>query len=119
MLRRRMAASAALWRLLPDVRVQERSRFLFFGGLVALLAFAQTLGLAASEALFVAKLGAPAILCLWYALQAILINHFWTFASDYFDTLASKRLFPLFTAGTSVGGAAGGLVAMGLPTPLP
>jgi len=167
-----MAASAALWRLLPDVRVRERPRFLFFGGLVALLSFAQTLGLAASEALFVAKLGAhalapafiaaslvtvlgslfyavrvgavrndllfvhwlagaatvlalatgavwrevelayPAILCLWYALQAILINHFWTFASDYFDTLASKRLFPLFTAGTSVGGAAGGLAAM-------
>ena len=27
----------------------------------------------------------PALLCLWYALQAILINHFWTFVSDYFD----------------------------------
>ncbi len=167
-----MAVSDALWRLVPDVRVQERSRFAFFGGLVALLSFAQTLGLAASEALFVAKLGAgalapafiaaslvtvlgslfyavrvgavrndilfirwlvgaaislalatgaawrevelvyPAILCFWYVLQAILINHFWTFASDYFDTLASKRLFPLFTAGTSVGGAAGGLAAM-------
>jgi HEAT repeat protein len=171
-----MAARDALWRLLPDVRVQERSRFLFFGGLVALLSFAQTLGLAASEALFVARLGAgalagafvaaslvtvlgsllyavrvgavrndilfvrwlggaaitlavatgaagrevelvyPAMFCLWYVLQAVLINHFWTFASDYFDTLASKRLFPLFTAGTSVGGAAGGLAAMLLAT---
>jgi len=167
-----MAARDALWRLLPDVRVQERSRFLFFGGLVSLLSFAQTLGLAASEALFVAKLGAgalapafiaaslatvlgslfyavrvgsvrndilfvrwlggaaialaaatgaawreielvyPAILCFWYVLQAILINHFWTFSSDYFDTLSSKRLFPLFTAGTSVGGALGGLASM-------
>ncbi len=166
-----MGAPAALWRLLPDVRVQERPRFLFFGGLVALLSFAQTLGLAASEALFVAKLGAralatafiaaslvtvlgsllyavrvgavrndllfvrwlagaalalaaataaaareielvyPVLLCLWYLLQAVLINHFWTFASDYFDTLASKRLFPLFTAGTSIGGAAGGFAA--------
>ncbi len=169
-----MAASALVWALLPDVRAGERPRFPFFAGLIALLSFAQTLGLAASESLFVAKLGAGALalgfiaasifsvvgslfyavrvgavrndllfvrwltgsagllaavtaaalyeveaawwalLCLWYALQAILINHFWTFASDYFDTLASKRLFPLFTAGTSVGGAAGGLVAMGL-----
>ena len=169
-----MAATAALWRLLPDVRAGEYDRFLFFAGLVALLSLAQTLGLAASEALFVAKLGAaalapgfiaaslvtvllslvyavrvgvlrndvlfvrwlagaavvlaattaataagveaayPALLCLWYALQAILLNHFWTFASDYFDTLASKRLFPLFTAGTSLGGAAGGLLAIGL-----
>jgi hypothetical protein len=53
-----MAAPAVLWRLLPDVRAGERSRFLFFAGLVALLSFAQTLGLAASQALFVAKLGA-------------------------------------------------------------
>jgi len=169
-----MAVSGALWRLLPDVRTGEHARFLFFAGLVAQISLAQTLGLAASEALFVAKLGVaalapafiaaslltvlgsllyavqvgamrndllfvrwlgasallllaatgatwaglelayPALLCLWYALQAILINHFWTFASDYFDTLASKRLFPLFTAATSLGGAAGGLLAMGL-----
>src|SRR5437867_2231555 len=135
-----MDASGALWRLLPDVRAGERARFLFFAGLIAQISLAQTLGLAASEALFVAKLGAaalapafiaaslltvlgslcyavqvgamrndllfvrwlggsalllfaatvatwggleaayPALLCLWYALQAILINHFWTFA---------------------------------------
>jgi HEAT repeat protein len=164
--------AAALWRVLPGVRTRERSRFLFFAGLVALISLAQTLGLAASEALFVAKLGAhalapayvaaslltivtslyyavrvgvqrndrlfvrwlagsalllaalaaaalrdvpgvyPALFCVWYALQAVLLNHFWTFASDYFDTLASKRLFPLFTAGTSVGGMLGGLLAM-------
>ena len=167
-------AASPLWALLPDVRAGERPRFPFFAGLIALLSFAQTLGLAASESLFVAKLGAGklaigfiaasvftvvgslyyavrvgtvrndllfvrwlsgaalvlgaasaaafyeveavywGLLCLWYALQAILLNHFWTFASDYFDTLASKRLFPLFTAGTSVGGTAGGLLAIGL-----
>ncbi|HZO08286.1 MAG TPA: hypothetical protein VFC77_02825, partial [Myxococcota bacterium] len=56
-----MAATAALWRLLPDVRAGEYDRFLFFAGLVALLSLAQTLGLAASEALFVAKLGAAAL----------------------------------------------------------
>src|SRR5262245_31856070 len=167
-------AASLLWALLPDVRAGERPRFPFFAGLVALLSFAQTLGLAASESLFVAKLGAGSLavgfiaasaftvlgsllyalrvgtvrndllfvrwlgssalvlagatvavlsdvaavywflLCLWYAIQAILISHFWTLTSDYFDTLASKRLFPLFTAGTSVGGAAGGFVAIGL-----
>jgi HEAT repeat protein len=169
-----MAARDLVWRLVPDVRARERPRFLFFAGLIALLAFAQTLGLAASETLFVAELGvralAPAFIaaslvsvigsllyairvgrlrndvlfirwlagsatllaaaavavglgveaayralfCLWYALQAVLLNHFWNFASDYFDALASKRLFPLFTAGTSVGGVAGGLVAIPL-----
>src|SRR5512134_3763163 len=56
-----MAASGWLWTLLPDVRARERSRFLFFAGLVALLSFAQTLGLAASEALFVAEVGVQAL----------------------------------------------------------
>ena len=56
-----MAASGWLWALLPDVRARERPRFLFFGALIALLSFAQTLGLAVSEALFVAKLGVAAL----------------------------------------------------------
>src|SRR5262249_15088431 len=69
------------------------------GGALALAAVATAAGLEAAY---------PALLCLWYALQAILLNHFWTFASDYFDPLASKRLFPLFPPGTPLGGAAGG-----------
>ena len=40
------------WRLFPDVRQQERPRFLFFAGLAALVSLAQTLGLTGSEALF-------------------------------------------------------------------
>jgi HEAT repeat protein len=159
------------WRLLPDVRGGERSRFLFFASLFTLITLAQTVGLAGSEALFLAEFGAarlpptfiaaavttvlisllyavrvgevrndllyihmllfagvvllaatgavlagsiwvlPAIFCVWYATQAIFQNHFWTFSGDYFDTLASKRLVPLFTIGSSVGGVLGGILA--------
>ncbi len=60
--------------------------------------------------------GLPGILPLpygfFYLTQAIFLNHFWTFASDYFDTPSCKRLFPLFTVGASLGGAAGGGLAL-------
>ncbi len=46
-----------LWRLIPDVRADERSRFLFFAGLFTLITLGQTMGLAGSEALFLARLG--------------------------------------------------------------
>ena len=46
-----------LWRFLPDVRTGERSRFLFFAGLLMLISLGQTIGLAGTEALFLAKLG--------------------------------------------------------------
>lgn len=46
-----------LWRLFPAVRPDERERFLFFFKLSALLSLAQTLGLAGSEALFLARVG--------------------------------------------------------------
>ena len=45
------------WRFAPDVRSHERSRFLFFAGLVALGSAAQTLGLVGSEALFLSRFG--------------------------------------------------------------
>jgi len=160
------------WRLLRDVRPGERSRFLFFSGLLALISLAQTLGLAGSEALFLAEFGAaglapafiaasiatvflsmvyavcvgatrndvlfvgmliatgsmlvlaalgvaagdiwivPVLFCIWYSAEAIFTNHFWTFSGDYFGTLSSKRLVPLFTIGASLGGILGGLVAI-------
>src|SRR4029453_18199347 len=46
------------WRLLPAVRRTERSRALFFTGLLALVMAAQTVGLAGSEALFLSALSA-------------------------------------------------------------
>jgi HEAT repeat protein len=52
----------------------------------------------------------PALVCLYWANYAVFLNHYWTFTGDYFDTLASKRLFPLFTVGASVGSIAGGAV---------
>jgi HEAT repeat protein len=162
------------WRFFPDVRLQERSRFLFFAGLAALVSLAQTLGLTGAEALFLAEVGieylpitiiggsvstvvgfvlyamrvgdvrndgffaqmlvgaalaltaatigiwyqVPGIsiflICFFFVTQAIFINHLWTFTADYFDTVASKRLVPLFTIGASVGGVVGGLVAAGM-----
>jgi len=162
------------WRLLPDLRVQERSRFLFFAGLATLVSLAQTLGLTGAEALFLAEIGVeylpitiicgsistvlgfalyaarvggvrndgffiqmlvaagialtattsgiwfrvPGVsiflLCFFFVTQAIFVNHLWTFAADYFDTVASKRIVPLLTIGGSIGGVVGGLVAVGM-----
>jgi HEAT repeat protein len=161
-----------LWRLLPEVRSAERSRALFFTALLALVSGAQTLGLAGSEALLLARLGAgwlpqtfvaaalvtvlgslayalrvgrarndelfgrmllasaallgiaaalagagtvwvlPALFCFFYLTQSVFMNHFWTFSCDYFDTFTSKRLFPVFTVGASLGGLLGGAAAM-------
>jgi HEAT repeat protein len=163
--------SELFWRLLPAVRRSERSRAVFFAGLMTLLSAAQTLGLAGSEALLLANLGAErlpeafivaalvavagsllyawgvgaarndrlfgwmlvgsalllaaatpaaargappvliALFCAFYLTQAVFLNHFWTFSGDYFDTLTSKRLFPVFTVGSSVGGLLGALAA--------
>ncbi len=161
-----------VWRALPGVRPGERGRFLFFAGLSGILSAALTLGLAGSEALFLARVGADAlprafvlaafttvgaslayavvvgrarndvvflwmlltgalalagatvgiargapfvfhvVFSLFFVAQAIYTNHFWTFATDYFDALASKRLFPLFLIGNSLGGAVGGALVV-------
>ncbi|HTY19777.1 MAG TPA: cyclic nucleotide-binding domain-containing protein [Myxococcota bacterium] len=53
----------------------------------------------------------PALQCLYYAAQAVLVSHFWSFAGDFFDTLAAKRLVPSFAVGMSLGSAAGGALA--------
>jgi AAA family ATP:ADP antiporter len=159
------------WRLVPGVYTSERSRFLFFAGLTALVNMAMTVGLVGSEALFLARFGAarlpvafiaasivtvmagfaygatvgrarndrlfvhmtagaailliaaalglgrgevwivPTLFCFWYAAQVVFLNHFFTFAGDHFDTLAAKRLFPLFAIGSSLGSGGGGLLA--------
>ena len=54
----------------------------------------------------------PALFCLYFLAQAVFLNHFWTFTWDYFDTPATKRLFPLLAIGQSVGGFVGGVVAV-------
>ncbi len=160
------------WHLVVDVRRRERSRFLFFAGLAALVSAAQTLGLVGSEALFLSRFGAvrlpeafiaaasvtvvgtfgyatavgrlrndglflqmalgsavllvgaawvadaspdlvlPALFCFYYLSQAIFMNHFFTFAGDYFDTASSKRLFPRFTIAASLGSAVGAGLAV-------
>jgi HEAT repeat protein len=162
------------WRPIPDVRMQERPRFLFFAALATAISLAQTLGLTGAEALFMAELGARYLpvtiiggslatvivfvayaarvgdarndnlfiqmligagvvligataglsldlrgvsiflICFFFVTQAIFVNHLWTFTTDYFDTVTSKRLLPLFTIGASVGGVIGGLLAAGI-----
>jgi ATP/ADP translocase len=165
---------SAFWRLLPDVRRDERSRFAFFLALFSLVTAAETVGLAGSESLFIGHLGASrlpstwvaasllavvgslayaavvdvlrndrlfvimllvaatllavvgtaaawgspwafaVLICLFWLYRAVFLVHYWTFAGDHFDTLSSKRLFPLFAVGSSAGGAFGGLLAWGL-----
>ena len=164
---------SALWRFF-GVREREQGRVLFFVTLSSLVSLGLTLGLAATEALLLARsgvealpaifviasavtvlgsllyglavgafrndsffcwmlLGAAGLLCAWggtssaspglsasvlfcfyFVTQAIFLNHYWTFAGDYFDTLTTKRLFPLFAAGNSVGGVLGGGIAVGV-----
>jgi HEAT repeat protein len=53
----------------------------------------------------------PGLFCFFYLTQAVFVNHLWTFTGDYFDTVASKRLIPLFTIGGSIGGFFGGGIA--------
>lgn len=83
---------------------------------LAELALVAALGVGATAAAL--RLGQeaalPALLCLYFAAQAVLTSHYWTFAGDCFDTLAAKRLVPLFTIGMSAGGALGGAVAIGV-----
>lgn len=83
--------------------------------LIELVAVAVAGALALSVAVAVEWPYAPLLLlCLQVAAQAILGNHFFAFAADFFDRLAAKRVMPLFTAGTSLGASAGGFIAFGL-----
>ncbi len=63
------------------------------------------------------RAGSSAVLLIvfatFYIAQAVFVSlHFWTFCADFFDTLASKRLFPLFAVGSSLGGMLGGALAV-------
>lgn len=160
------------WRLVPEVRSNERGRFLFFFALIGLLNLAQMMGFAGAEALFLGRVGVAqlpltfvgasaitvlfslayasivgrvrndtlftwmlvaaavllpagaagaalgaswgptALFIFFFVTQAIFLTHYMTFAGDYFDTLSSKRMFPLFTVGSSLGGALGGALVV-------
>ncbi|MBW2271641.1 MAG: cyclic nucleotide-binding domain-containing protein [Deltaproteobacteria bacterium] len=94
------------------------------------LLYSMVVGRARNDRLYVAMLGGGALLiasasllvwhgnssvlrllfCAAYLTEAVLIDlHFWTFATDFFDTSASKRLFPYLAVGASVGGILGGV----------
>jgi ATP/ADP translocase len=98
------------------------------------LAYASVVGRARNDALFFwmllaaaallpggaagASLGASwapaALFIFFFVTQAVFFTHYMTFAGDYFDTLASKRMFPLFAIGSSVGGALAGALVVGV-----
>ncbi len=172
-----MTPSALGWRLLSDVRPNERGRFGLFALATLLFNLAQTMGLAGSEGLLLSSEGAGALpialivaaavatlasaiyaglvgqvrndrvaigvfglsativlasiplldrsitryalFAAFFAIQAVGLIHLRTFAIDYFDTLASKRVFPLLAMCGSVGGAIGGALAAWLPRVVP
>jgi HEAT repeat protein len=92
------------------------------------LAYASVVGRARNDRLFVWMLVAAAVLLpggaagaflgvawaptalfiFFFVTEAIFVTHYMTFVGDYFDTLSSKRMFPLFAIGSSLGGALGG-----------
>src|SRR5215475_7845384 len=114
-----MAASDALWRLLPDVRGGERDRFRFFAGLVALLTLAQTVGLAASEALFVAKLGAQALAPGFIAASLVTVLGSLVYAVQV-GAMRNDLLFVRWLAGAAVALAlAAAAAAAGMPASYP
>lgn len=93
---------------------RTRNDNLFVGLLLGAAIF-----LAGCAALSGVSLFPVVVFCAWFAAQAVFLNHYWTFAADFFDTLASKRIFPLFAIGGSVGGALGGGVAAALSQVVP
>ena len=54
----------------------------------------------------------PLLVCLYWVDYAVFLNHYWTFVGDYFDTVTAKRLFPLFTVGSSLGSIVGGAITV-------
>src|SRR5262245_53942947 len=103
------------WRLLPAVRRSERSRALFFIGLLTLVTAAQTAGLAGSEALFLAELSARQLpLAFLIAAVAAMLG-----SGVYAALVGSARNDVLF-AGMLLGSGAMLLgVAIGVPAPGP
>ncbi|MBI3929849.1 MAG: HEAT repeat domain-containing protein [Armatimonadetes bacterium] len=93
---------------------QSRNDTYFISILVTLAAMVAVGTFGASQGL---RLILPGLFCLYYLALSVLQNHYWTFTGDYFDTLAAKRLFPLFVVGSSIGGFLGGILALLLGRP--
>ncbi len=83
--------------------------------LIELLGVAALLVGLAGAAVKVGLAWAPfALLCAWFLTQAVVQNHYFALAGDFFDTLAEKRVGPAFTAAVSLGSAAGATLALTL-----
>ena len=55
----------------------------------------------------------------FYVAQGVFNTHYWNYATDYFDTMEARRLFPFFPLGNSVGGFVGGVLTSLLAERLP
>ena len=80
------APRSGLWRVLPSVRPHERSRFLFFLGLLGLINFSQTVGLATAEALFLARVGVGQLPLAFVIASAITVS-----GSLVYATIVGRR----------------------------
>lgn len=56
---------------------------------------------------------APAVVAyygFYYVVSGVFNTHYWNYATDYFDAVEAKRLFPFFPLGNSLGGFTGGML---------
>ena len=80
-----------LWSAVPGVRPRERPRALFFIALLLLISAGQTLGLAGSEALLLAELGAAGLPLLFIAAAAATVLASFGYATRVDSARNAKR----------------------------
>ena len=108
-----------LWRQLRGVRAQERTRFLFFAALATLISLAQTIGLAGSEALFLAHFGASLLPITFIAAALVTVFGSMLYAARV-GVVRNDRLFVQMLSGAAIVlGGAGVAVQAGASWMLP
>ena len=101
-----------LWRVLPDVRAGERSRFLFFAVLFALISLGQTMGLAGAEALFLAELGIDDLAQAFVAAAGFTVRGSMAYAARV-GSARNDALFVQMLLGAGAVGHTGNVLASG------
>jgi HEAT repeat protein len=93
-------SSGILWRAFPEVRPLERERFLFFAALSGLITLAQTVGLAGSDALFLAELGTEALPATFILASAVSVTGCLAYALVV-GQIRNDRLYVAILAGAA------------------
>lgn len=89
------------WRLVPGIYTSERSRFLFFASLAALVNMAMTVGLVGSEALFLARFGAVRLPVAFIAASIVTVMGGFAYGATV-GRARNDRLFVHMTAGAAI-----------------